>query len=66
MVHYSTHNAERVEPCIHPPFRYAYLYRSICICGFSCEAYGKVLTNNQMAGHIKTMEWLEEQHRLKG
>ena len=65
MKHYAIYPLKRVEPSVHPPFRHAYLYRCNCTCGFSCEAYGKVLVNNQMAGHIKTIAWLEEHHQLK-
>jgi hypothetical protein len=58
MTHYSVRGAEKVYPvktyCSHS------LYHSICKCGFVCEAFGKTETNNQMAGHIKTMEYLDK------
>jgi hypothetical protein len=51
--HYCSHGAELVFPK-KKSYRNL-LYRAICKCGFTCEAYGKETTNNQMMGHIKTM-----------
>ena len=62
-IHYFYIHATRV----HPPQKYGrhYLYRASCFCGFSVEAFGRILTENQLEGHFKTMEWLKEQGKEK-
>ena len=63
VLHYCMHWGEMVFP--KKKFGRRLLYRAVCRCGFSCEAYGRTLTDNQMQGHIKTMAWLEEHNQLK-
>ena len=59
--HYAMRRAGRVHPL--KSYRGHCLYRDTCRCGFTCEAYGRQLTENQMAGHIKTMQYLAEKER---